>query len=63
MRLTLHDLADDLVREMGELIAEPDLDGEELGYIVLGLGALVGAGVVAEACADDLLAARRGDRP
>jgi len=53
-----NDMQADVIREMGELLACPDLSAEELGYTVLTLDALIRAEQISEATANDMLADR-----
>ena len=48
----------DVLREMGELLACPDLDAEELGRVLLTLEAFVRSGLVTQADADAAIADR-----
>jgi hypothetical protein len=50
-----HDLQSELLREMSTLIADSDLDAEELGRVVLTLDGFVRSGLVTQTEDGDML--------
>lgn len=57
-----NDMHSELLWEMGNLLADPDIDAEELGRAVITLDRFVCSGLVTQTEARALLAPVRGDR-
>lgn len=53
-----NDMQADVVREIGELLADPDLDAEELGLAAFTLARFIDSGLVTESDASAMLADR-----